>query len=348
MPLVSCSSSSTSEDVSIKESFLCPDGPCGNPGGGKDPPPPPPTWWYPAAGWNVLTASQVPVERGVQWWAYQWQGNTLAVKGYYPADFGTGIAVGSEPAHLFINFDVKSPTQWSADITLVYQTWFQGPLYPKAHVETTISEDGLISRYMRVPPPYTESGDIGSTQSDLNEGWYEDDGTGARLVWGADVSLRPASQAIMNFLTDFNNSGAVMWNLDTASSACDDTCMANTSSGLQNAILRRNTAAFADSTIPISCGAGGAMTVVCGAGLAWAAGLFTIAGGPPGLVAGILIAGVCSGAVYDDFHCGVEEIEQARKGPCVDSTIIIGPITGPDGRPYDDSHQMIDTYHCMY
>jgi hypothetical protein len=349
LPLVSCSSTSL-EDVGIKESYLCPDGPCGGGGGGKDPPPPPPTWWYPAAGWNVLTASQVPLERGVQWWAYQWQGNTLAVKGYYPADFGTGTVVGSEPAHVFMNFDVRSPTEWTSNITLVYQTYRQGPIYPTAHIESSINEDGIISRYMRVPPPYTEDGDIGTTTSDINEGWYEDDGTGARLTWGADISLRPAAQALMNFLTDFNDSGAVLWNLDTATSACDDACIARTSNALQNSILRRSTAALAAPSVGVTCGAGGAMTVVCGVGAAWAAGLISLFGGPPGIVGGILIAGVCSGAVYDDFHCGAEIIENARQdaGPCVNSTIIIGPITGPDGRPYDDSHMMIDQYHCVY
>jgi hypothetical protein len=73
---------------------------------------------------------------GVEWWAYPWQGNRLAVKSYYPGVFGTGIRIGSEPAHVFINFNVTTVTDWKADVTLVYQTHFNGPLYPKGHVES--------------------------------------------------------------------------------------------------------------------------------------------------------------------------------------------------------------------
>ena len=82
------------------------------------------------------------------------------MKGYYPGNFGTGITVGQEPAHVFINFNVASLTNWTADVTLVYQTRYNGVLYPKGHIETSINADGVVSRYMRVPPPYTENGDI--------------------------------------------------------------------------------------------------------------------------------------------------------------------------------------------
>src|ERR1051325_1784793 len=96
----------------------------------------------------------------------------------------------------------------------MYQTHFSGPLYPTGHVESSVSEDGVISRYMRVPPPVVENGDIGTTANDVNEGWYVDDGSGARLVWGADISARPTSQALMNFMSDFNNNGGVLFNPD--------------------------------------------------------------------------------------------------------------------------------------
>jgi hypothetical protein len=340
------------ETVETKQSYLCPDGPCVPP---RDPPDPPPTGWYPATGWNVIYASDVAVERGVQWWAYQWQGNVLAVKGYYPADFGGGIPVGMEPAHVFINVDVASPTDWKADVKLVYQTHFNGPLYPTGHVESSVSDDGVISRYMRVPPPYSENGDIGTTTSDVNEGWYVDDGTGARLVWGADISQRPTSQAVMNFMTDFNSNGGVLFNPDQMP-YCDEACTAKASGGLQNFFLRRasylaSLAAPAEDPF-VTCGAGGALTALCGVGGAWAAGWAPLlaALGPPGLLAGGIIASVCAAAIYDDIHCGLEIVEEKRQegGPCVNTVMITGPITGPDGRPYDHSNVMIDVYRCPF
>ena len=84
---------------------LCPpEAPCGggtNPKDPPDPPGPPATYFYPADGWTVINASEANNLRGVRWWAYRWEGNQLKVKAYYPADYGTGILVGSEPAHAF-------------------------------------------------------------------------------------------------------------------------------------------------------------------------------------------------------------------------------------------------------
>ncbi len=74
----------------------------------------PPTWYYPADGWTVINGSEANNLRGVQWWAYRWEGTKLKVKAYYPVDFGTGIDVGAEPAHAFLTFDVTSPVEWKA------------------------------------------------------------------------------------------------------------------------------------------------------------------------------------------------------------------------------------------
>jgi hypothetical protein len=345
--LASCGDPAT-ESLGEVEQHLCPDGPCVEP---KEPKDPPPTGWYPAAGWNVITASESALERGVEWWAYQWQGNTLAVKGYYPGNFGTGITVGQEPAHVFIDFNVASLTNWTADVTLVYQTRYNGVLYPKGHIETSINADGVVSRYMRVPPPYTENGDIATTVNDINEGWYEDDGTGPRIVWGADISLRPASQAILMFLTDFHNAGGVLLNPD-AMSSCDEGC----TSGFQNYLWRKGNA-LAALTSPgdpaVSCITGGVLTAVCGAGGAWVAGLAILvaAFGPASPAAAAVVAGICVSAGIEDLHCGVEVVQESIRqqgGPCVNSVMITGPVTGPDGRPYEGSHMIIDVYRCPF
>lgn len=346
--LASCGEPATESLGEVKQN-LCPDGPCVEPKV-PEPPPPPPTWWYPAAGWSVITASESALERGVEWWAYQWQGNTLAVKGYYPGDFGTGTAVNHEPAHVFINYNVTSLTSWTADVTLVYQTRYHGVLYPWGHVETSINADGVVSRYMRVAPPYTENGDIGTTVSHLNEGWYEDDGTGPRIVWGADVSQRPTAQAILTFLTDFHNAGGVLLNPE-AMSHCDEAC----TSGFQNYLWRReNYLALASPGDPaVSCVTGGVLTAVCGAGGAWVAGLaiFVSLFGPASPAAAAVVAGICVSAAVEDLHCGVEVAQESIRqqgGPCVNTVMITGPVTGPDGRPYEGSHTIIDVYRCPF
>ena len=70
----------------------------------------------------------------------------------------------------------------------------------------------------------------------------------------------------------------------------------------------------------------------------------------PGLLVDGIIASVCAAAIYDDIHCGMEVVEEKRQdgGPCVNTVMITGPITGPDGRPYDHSNVMIDVYRCPF
>jgi hypothetical protein len=76
-------------------------------------------------------------------------------------------------------------------------------------------------------------------------------------------------------------------------------------------------------------------------------GLF---GGPPGVIAVGVIGSVCGAAIYDDIHCGLEVVEESRQqaGPCVSTVMITGPITGPDGRPYEHSNAIVDIYRCPF
>jgi len=94
-------------------SLPCPIDGCSDP---DDPPDTPPRLFYPAAGWTVITASEENLKRGVQWWAYLWQGKNLIVKGYYPMDFGNGVP--SDSAHVHLTFTAESATLWSADSTI--------------------------------------------------------------------------------------------------------------------------------------------------------------------------------------------------------------------------------------
>jgi hypothetical protein len=316
-----------------------------NCGGPVDPPAPTPTRtrYYPAQGWNVLTASEANAQRGVEWWAYQWSGNQLMVKGYYPQDFEGGVY--DDPAHVFLTITVSAATAWTARGTLKVPMDANRVSFNRetGFVDSSISDDGIVSLYIQGPPVVYGAGDVGVIVHDLNEGIYQDDGRGPVLSWGADVLQRSAVQAIFSFLGDFQMGGGVLLPPAAAvpASPCIDEACSN--SGILKYFERRQAYA-ALSHIPDTCWAFGITASACG-GAALALAIF----GPLGWFGWANWGEICGPAlVTTGGAClGSNLGDRAPKGVCVTTT---GPITviRPDGTVDQTGHVVVDASACDF
>src|SRR5262249_1009241 len=124
----------------------------------------------------------------------------------------TGIAVDSEPAHVFLTLHVTSPTEWSADSKLLLPTTApSGEFYlshQTAYVQSFINDDGVVQQLMSENTAECV-GDVCSTYD--NYGIYQDDGTGAVLVSGTtDTAQASAAQAVAGFLGDYSAAGGLL------------------------------------------------------------------------------------------------------------------------------------------
>jgi hypothetical protein len=335
LALCACDTAPTETESKI-EQHLCPDGPCGAPDPKKDPPPPPPTYYYPANGWSVFNASEMNTIRGVQSWAYAWNGTDLSVKGYYPQDFGTGITVGSEPAHAFVTFHVISPNEWRANSKLLLPTttpW--GEFYvsqQSAYVQSYINDDGVIQQI--VSSGYAECvGDVCSTHE--NYGVYQDDGTGPVLIQGtADTFQESAAQAVNGFLADYTSNGGSLLPPGVAfDNPCyDDEC---SNAPIQKYLNRK--AQFQAFSNADPCLVMAVSMVGCGATIFFSYWF------PPLLFLAPL---TCGPAIDRGYECISEKIGgRSSKGPCAAN---IGPtsVTGPDGREQVIVTQVVNRENC--
>jgi len=210
---------------SADQALPCPpEGPCGGTGGPKDPkdpPPPPPTYYYPAAGWTVINATESNNLRGIQWWAYAWEGTRLKVKAYYPGDYGTGIVVGAEPAHAFLTFDVTSPVEWKAWSHVNLQR--AGRIKEQnGYVQAYLDGNGIVTQYA-TQGWQSCIGDICETREYY--GIYQDDGTGTKLVQGEDALTSVGGGIIASFMHDLRESGGTLAVPGREYDYCGDDCV---------------------------------------------------------------------------------------------------------------------------
>lgn len=335
LPLSACTQPS-SESTSVTTANLCPEGPCPRPGPKEDPPPPAPTWFYPAANWWIVDASELNTMRGVQWWANAWDGNVLHVKGYYPQDFGTGITVGSEPAHVFLTFNVISPTEWRATSKLLlptYSPW--GGFYISqqvASVQTYMNDDGVVQQLINQNIADC-IGDVCTTHE--NFGIYQDDGSGATFVYGTEDTIRASAvQAIVGFLGDFTSNGGVL--LPPGSSfevPCNDEECSNSPIWKY---LSRQAQALTDGPSD-NCRIASIGMGMCA--ISMFASVFFLPLLP-------WAGGVCGGALLAAAPCINEQIGgRSSRGACA---VNIGPttVTGPDGRVAIVNSQTVDRQNC--
>jgi hypothetical protein len=337
---------------SIDQPILCPpDSPCGgngprNPGDPPDPPPPPPTWYYPATGWTVINASESNVQRGVQWWAYSWEGNRLNVKAYYPTDFGTGIPHGAEPAHAFLTFEVTSPIEWRAWSHVNLPRWW-GTKEQSGYVQSYLDGNGVVTQY--ATQGYSScNGDVCETRD--YSGIYQDDGTGPVLVQGSDALTSVGGAIVFSFLNDLRASGGGLAPPGADPSYCADDCLNGLRLYLerQQQYLRSLTANWANLDNPpyIACGAAGASTAVCGfAALVAYSGWWL----PPAWLTGATIATICFFAASADITCGaaIESYDPPPAGTCVIS-VVPTVVTGPDGRTTTITYQVHQSQSCNF
>jgi hypothetical protein len=317
-----------------------PDYPCG--GGGipkdpKDPPPPRPTYYYPAEGWNVITASEANIQRGVQWWAYAWEGSTLRVKAYYPSDFDTGITVGAETAHAFITFEVTSPVEWTAWSHVRLPRWY-GVKEQNGYVRSYMDPSGVVT--LHAAQGYEDCrGDICETRD--YSGIYQDDGTGAVLVQGSDALTSVGSAVVASFLQDLAANGGALAPPGTEGYACGDECL----SGMEQYMYRHQN--YVQNLLGdprLTCGAAVVSSAACLAGVG-----FLIFSGPVGIIGWPLVGGVCSAAFGADVSCAaaIESADPSPQGTCV---IVVTPtwVVGPDGRSSQITYQVQESAACKY
>jgi hypothetical protein len=327
-----------------EQPLLCPpEGPCGgggtNPKDPKDPPPPRPTFFYPAEGWSVINGSEANNLRGVQWWAYRWEGNKLKVKAYYPADYGTGIVVGTETAHAFLTFEVTSPVQWRAWSNVNLQRpW--GVKEQNGYMDSYLDANGVISQYA-TQAWHSCNGDVCETREYY--GIYQDDGSGSRLVQGEDALTSVGAGIIASFLNDFTENGGLI-----APPSLENTCGDECLTGLQ-LYLERQQQYLANLTNPdnppyIPCGAAGGATAVCGfAAIVLYSGWFL----PPVWLTGATLTTICMFAAGNVLNCGhaIESYDPPAEGTCVR---VVTPryVTGPDGRTTQIIYVIESTAAC--
>lgn len=335
LALCACDTAPT-ETVSNMEQHLCPDGPCGAPDPKKDPPPPPPTYYYPANGWSVLNASEMNTVRGVQWWAYAWNGSELSVKGYYPQDFGTGIAVGGEPAHVVLTMQVTSPNEWRAQSKLLLPTttpWGEFYLSQQtAYIQSFINDDGVIQQLISWNSADCV-GDVCSTHD--NYGIYQDDGTGAVLISGTtDAAQASAAQAVHGFLADYSSNGGMLLPPGvTFDIACDDSECSNTP--LRKYLDRKAQYQAISNADP--CLEMGIAMIGCG-------GSIILAAYVP--ILWPLIPLTCGPAVDRTYSCVADRVGgRSSKGACA-ANIGPTPVTGPDGSSQVIDWQLVNRENC--
>jgi hypothetical protein len=314
--------------VGSTTSNLCPVDGCpgdGDRGGGHSIDPQP---FYPAKGWTVFNASQQNLLRGVQWWAYQWQGNTLNVKGYYPGDYGAGVY--SDDAHVHIAITMYQPNVWWADASLDLPTTNGNALWVEhqtSHIFNLMGSDGVAIQ------------DITVGENPAAYGSYRDDGTGAYLESGDDVSKASAAVVVSSFLADFSNFyGVLMPPNPTTPVTCDASCQGGFEKYLQT---QASYAQFANTDG--NCIVGAVTTAICAGGIIIS--LFT---GPPGWLAAGLLWTDCSAAAGTDATCVVNAINsRSQGGTCIMAT---GPVqvVGPDGQSHTGSGVVVDVYHCDF
>ena len=329
-----------------EEPLLCPpEGPCGgggtNPKDPPDPPPPPPTYFYPAEGWTVINGSEANNLRGVQWWAYRWDGNKLKVKAYYPADYGTGVPVGTETAHAFLTYEVTSPVQWRAWSNVnLHRPW--GIKKQNGYVDAYLDANGVITQYATQG---WESCNGDTCETREYYGIYQDDGTGTKLVQGEDALTSVGGGIIASFLNDFRDNGGVLAAPGTEHNYCGDDCM----NGLQRYVERQQASllglANPDSPPYFECGAAGGFTALCAfAGSMWWLGAF---GGPPAWLTEGIVLGLCFAGVTGIGACGsaIVKYDPPAEGTCV-RTITPTYVTGPDGRTTQIIYRIESTAAC--
>jgi hypothetical protein len=316
-----------------KSSLRCPIDGCEKP----DPPDPPPRpLIYPAQGWTVITASQDTINRGIQWWAYQWSGSHLAVKGYAPTDFGSGVEY--DPSQVSLYFDVHSMTSWSANDALRLD--FQYPngtqeygALNQSQVDTTLGDDGVIRQT------------ISLTYPGQSTGYYEDDGSGSQRVGGDETIKAVAPVAIFSFLNDFQASGGLLMppSPDTSMS-CDESC----AGGAQLYFDRANQFMANRALRGHALSLDSSCWYTAGYGAGCAIGSIVIAYIPVLSVLSPIVGSLCGKAVGAAIDCLTAEIgSKDQLGPCTVSTDSIGVI-GPDGSWQTIAVKILSTLHCDF